>query len=338
MKKPLIVLIVALGLIRPAWADYQDGEAAYERGDYQTALREWRPLAEQGLAEAQWSLGVLYESGQGVAQSSAGAAAWYRKAAEQGYAKGQAGLGYQYYFGHGVPQDCVQSHMWANLAAAQGYEMGNILRDWLVPKMTSSQIAEAQRRAAAWRPTETLTIKRFKKRYPGQPVPAPQPRAAHADPEQQAHVARVQEGLTSLGYDPGPIDGIVGPKTRAAIRAFQAAHDLAVTGEVSVKLEAALLKQILLGPKTARLEKDSTGSGFLVSSKGHILTNHHVVKDCEEVRLPTGVAVQVIAGDAQSDLALLEGPGTDSKFATFGQGRGVRPGDDIVVVGFPMRS
>ncbi len=86
MKKPLIVLIVALGLMRPAWADIQDGRAAYERGDYQTALREWRPLAEQGLAEAQWSLGVLYESGHGVAQSFAGAAAWHRKAAEQGYA------------------------------------------------------------------------------------------------------------------------------------------------------------------------------------------------------------------------------------------------------------
>ena len=55
MKKPLIVLIVALGLMRPAWADFQDGLAAYERGDYQTALREWRLLAERGVAEAQYS-------------------------------------------------------------------------------------------------------------------------------------------------------------------------------------------------------------------------------------------------------------------------------------------
>ena len=47
------------------------------------------------------------------------------------------------------------------------------------------------------------------------------------------------------------------------------------------------------------------------------------------------MAVQVIAGDVQSDLALIEGP-TSSKSATFSQGRGVRPGDDIVVVGFPL--
>ena len=77
----------------------------------------------------------------------------------------------------------------------------------------------------------------------------------------------------------------------------------------------------LAEPKKARLEKHSTGSGFAVSSEGHVLTNHHVVEGCEEVRLPTGVTVRVIAGDAQSDLALLEGPGTNSKFATFSHGR-----------------
>ncbi len=57
MKKPLLVLIVALGLIRPAWADFQDGLAAYERGDYQTALREWHLLAKRGVAEAEFNLG-----------------------------------------------------------------------------------------------------------------------------------------------------------------------------------------------------------------------------------------------------------------------------------------
>ncbi len=153
MKKPLIALIVALGLMRPAWADFQDGEAAWERGDYQTALREWRPLAEQGVAEAQWSLGFMYENGYGVAQSHAKAAAWYRRSAEQGNAWGQSGLGSLYHYGLGVPQDYVQSHMWANLAAAQGNEMGKILRDLiLAPLMTPAQLAEAQRLARAWRP------------------------------------------------------------------------------------------------------------------------------------------------------------------------------------------
>ena len=52
-------------------ADFRDGLAAYERGDYQTALREWRPLAEQGDAQAQYNLGLMYYHGTGVSQDYA---------------------------------------------------------------------------------------------------------------------------------------------------------------------------------------------------------------------------------------------------------------------------
>ncbi len=58
--------------------------AAYQRGDYATALREWRPLAEQGNTEAQYGLGVMYDKGRGVPRDHAEALQWYRKAAEQG--------------------------------------------------------------------------------------------------------------------------------------------------------------------------------------------------------------------------------------------------------------
>ncbi len=78
-----------------------------------------------------------------------------------------------------------------------------------------------------------------------QKVPAPQSRAAPTAAEQQATVAAVQQALTSLGYEPGPNDGMADPKTRAAIRAFQADHDLAVTGEASLSLEFDLYAQRL---------------------------------------------------------------------------------------------
>ena len=60
----LVLSIVCLAV--PAWADYQAGMDAHNRGDYATALREWRPLAEQGMAIAQFHLGQLYARGQGV--------------------------------------------------------------------------------------------------------------------------------------------------------------------------------------------------------------------------------------------------------------------------------
>ncbi len=73
----------------PAEADFNPGVAAYKRGDYATALRELRPLAEQGHASAQFNLGLMYNNGLGVPQDYAEALQWYRKAAEQGHATAQ---------------------------------------------------------------------------------------------------------------------------------------------------------------------------------------------------------------------------------------------------------
>ncbi len=94
-----------LSLTSPAWAGFDEGEAAYQRGDYVTALREWRPLAEQGDVNAQFLLGAMYDKGLGVPQDYAEAVKWYRKAAEQGYAGAQNNLAFMYDDGEGVKQD-----------------------------------------------------------------------------------------------------------------------------------------------------------------------------------------------------------------------------------------
>ena len=94
MKKILSALAVAVVLSGAAYAqDLQKGLAAAQAGDYATALQEWRPLAEQGYASAQFNLGTLYDYGQGVPQDYTEAVNWYRKAAEQGYAKAQFNSG-----------------------------------------------------------------------------------------------------------------------------------------------------------------------------------------------------------------------------------------------------
>ena len=75
---------------------------------------------------------------------------WYRLAAEQGLADAQFNLGIRYYNGQGVPQDYVQAHLWWNLAAAQGDEEARENRDIIAAKMTPAQIEEAQRLAREW--------------------------------------------------------------------------------------------------------------------------------------------------------------------------------------------
>ncbi len=141
--------------VASAVSQFDQGVAAYERGDYSTAYSLFRPLADQGNADAQFNLGIMYElgwgvpqdyaaavswyrkaaehgnadahynlgliysKGEGVQQDYAAAASWFRKAAERGQVGGQYALALYYALGQGVPEDYVQAHKWFNLAAAK---------------------------------------------------------------------------------------------------------------------------------------------------------------------------------------------------------------------------
>jgi TPR repeat protein len=101
---------------------YEDATAAYERGDNTTALRLFRSLADQGNANAQAFLGLMYESGDGVPQNHIEAVKWYRKAALQGHTYAQRDLAFIYYNGaEGVPQNYAEAARWFRDAAEHGY-------------------------------------------------------------------------------------------------------------------------------------------------------------------------------------------------------------------------
>ena len=103
----LIALVLLFSTV--GWsADFWKGFKAYQRNDYATALREWRPLAEQGHANAQSMLGVM--CGEGKA----------------------------------IPQNMVYAHMWLSVAASQGHEIAAEGRDLAAKTMTPSQIEKAQ--------------------------------------------------------------------------------------------------------------------------------------------------------------------------------------------------
>jgi len=103
----LAVLFISLVLVNPSRSFAGD-------------TTDIRKLAEQGVAEAQCNLGVMYCKGRGVPQDYKEAARWYRKAAEQGNDRAQFNLGVIYYKGQGVPQDYIRTYAWLNLAASQG--------------------------------------------------------------------------------------------------------------------------------------------------------------------------------------------------------------------------
>ena len=121
------ILLVLLALASPlsmaggaVAGPFEDAQAAHSRRDYATALRLWRPLADQGNAEAQYALGFMYDGGQGVPKNYARAAKWWRLAADQGHTFAQYNLGTLYDNGNGVPQNKAEALKWYHLAAERG--------------------------------------------------------------------------------------------------------------------------------------------------------------------------------------------------------------------------
>jgi uncharacterized protein len=177
-------IVLALNLTTPAPADsLEDAVAAYRRADYAAALRLYRPLAEQGLAVAQFNVGLMHDIGQGVPQNSreaskwyrlaadqgrpdaqyqlghlyykqddySEAAKWFRLAAEQGRADAQSSLGAMYAEGEAGPQDLIQALKWFILAAAQNHKEATENRDKAVLLMSAAQAAESQKLASEWK-------------------------------------------------------------------------------------------------------------------------------------------------------------------------------------------
>ena len=126
MRRSLTALILGGTLLLASGGvgysqDLEKAWEAYEKGDYATALREYSVLAEQGDANAQFRLGVMYVRGEGVTQDYKEAVKWARKSAEQGHAGGQFNLGVLYDYGSGVTRDYKEAVKWYRKSAEQEY-------------------------------------------------------------------------------------------------------------------------------------------------------------------------------------------------------------------------
>ncbi|MCG3201820.1 MAG: hypothetical protein NFCOHLIN_01690 [Gammaproteobacteria bacterium] len=154
-----------LGRIRPFWLGLcffclisiggcgqssAGAEAAFQRGDYATALEIWRKRAEEGDAVAQNYLGVHYQLGLGVQQDYAEAAKWYKQAAENGNPDAQRNLGTMYYLGHGVPQDNGLAYGWYYVASRNGNPKAEEARQSMMGEMTPSHCKLSEQRIKAY--------------------------------------------------------------------------------------------------------------------------------------------------------------------------------------------
>ena len=187
IRKLLAVVGVAVGLAGgAAFGDYEDGVEAALAGDFAVAFREFSVAAEAGLDLAQYNLGILYFTGQGVEQDFDAAFRWTEAAAQQGHAGAQYNLGSLYYAGDGVAQDrglavewygnsaragngaaaytlavmyrdgdhvqgdLVQAHAWAAWGALYEHPEARAMMNELESEMSPEQLGEARRTFARW--------------------------------------------------------------------------------------------------------------------------------------------------------------------------------------------
>jgi uncharacterized protein len=121
---------------------------AIQKNDFKTALAELLPLAQQGDAQAQFLMGMLYDAGKGVTPDPSLAASWYKKAAVQNHEIAQLYLGILYYSGQGVKKDYKEALRWFQPVADKGNEQAQFYLGWMYAE--GNGVAKDQAKAIDW--------------------------------------------------------------------------------------------------------------------------------------------------------------------------------------------
>ncbi|MCT9000050.1 peptidoglycan-binding protein [Chelativorans intermedius] len=224
-------------------AQYRIGHF-YEKGtgverDIAAAKKWYRRAAEQGNASAMHNLGVLYAMGADGTTDNDEAARWFQEAADLGVVDSQFNLGILAAKGVGMKRDLGEAYKWFAIVARTGDEDAAAKRDEIAEAMAPADLAKAQAKAKLWQAREPIADANI--------VEVPQAWRTDAQAtgsiDMKKAIGNIQALLNRRGFDAGPADGVMGEKTRAAIRAFQKENGLEVTGSVNEALVRALLAQ-----------------------------------------------------------------------------------------------
>jgi TPR repeat protein len=341
----------------------------YARGegvpaDPAKAAHWYQKAAAQGDADAQFDLAELYARGEGVPLDAAKALEWYEKAAGQGHGKAQEVLGWLYAEGKVVPKSVVEAVNWYEKAAAQGnadaqFDLAELYARGEGVPADSAKAVELYQKAGAQGHLEAQ--KRLAEIYylrgsvPGDAAKAvewAERAAAQGDAKAQFLLGLMY--LNGEGTERDPVLAYAWCRLAAAHggeRQKQASEELRAmltTSEVAEgkRLASAWAPGTLLAREdrsaAAGEEEPSqccSGTGFLISPEGHILTSLHLVEGCTELRISGREgAAKLLAADSANDLALLQIPGETDGFARLTpKPSRVRQGEKIVVYGYPFK-
>jgi TPR repeat protein len=322
--------------------------------------------AAQNYAQAQWRLGQLYFQGRGVPRDEAKGADLVRRAADSGLASAQHAMGQLVAEGRGgLPKDPATAAQWFKAAADQNYVPAYCWLGELANRENDAVEAVAWWRKGAARgerncqlllgraylegkgglPRDLNEAVGWIRRAANQRLPAAQ--AALGTAYDRGAGVPTDYVLAYMWFNLARAQGYSPPPVREAMEALEkkmTPEQIAEAQKRSREWRAgadvadAIARAAPGGARPGTGPRTMSGSGFLVSADGHIVTNHHVIAGCQRVAVAPGNAeAAVVARDARNDLALLKMARPPSDVARLRSGRSVRPGDDVVVVGFPLR-
>lgn len=223
-------------------AQYRLGNL-YEAGtgvekDLEQARLWYQRAAESGNRMAMHNLAALYAGGQLGEQQFEQAAEWFEKAADRGMTDSQFNLGMLYARGLGVEQDFEQSYKYFALAARSGDRDAAQARDDIAKSLSMDAVNSINETLKGWSMAPVDLAANFA------PIGS---WSDSFDPGEEITnkevITRVQQALAKLGFDVGTADGVVGRKTRDAIRAFEKSTGMSEGGEVNPRLLAVLGSQ-----------------------------------------------------------------------------------------------
>ena len=352
-----------LAIVQPVRADIAAAMKALATADFARAEKELRADADGGNSQAQVMLGRVQRDPRNPARNATEAYTWFVRAAEAGHAEGQYWAGIMAQRGEGTTKDSVKAIGFWRQAAEAGLvpAMGMLATLYLSGSGIERDMVEAVRWARAGAAKHDMVSQSILGRayllgqggLPrdiGQSLHWTRLAAMQGEPNAQAALGRLY--LDGTGIPQSYVQAHVWLNLAAARGQAQAAK---LRDELAAKMTAEQLAEAqklatLWRPvrtfSTARRApnagsgakvRSGSGSGFVVDAHGSILTNHHVVRGCEEVRIPAhGVHARLSAFDERNDLALLQSSVTAEELPIFRSDSKVRLGESIVVAGFPL--
>ena len=288
-----------------------------------------KPLADSGDPYAMAMLAARYKWGEGVSQDYSQAETWYRKAAERGFSTAKYIL--ELVKINGWPKTQSEQVQWLRkdaeagvIAAQEG--LGNHYQSGKGVPQNFSEAARWYERSSRGGNARSQYFLAFMYAN-GEGVPQDNTRA-------YAWINLAAAKLLPSAFRDLAVS------YRDYWRTYLTLDQLSRAQEFTRSFEETQVQR--REPSTPQPSKKEiiSGTAFAVSRNGHLLTNQHIIEGCIEIKIKAAGSVAtgtLVASDTANDLALLKVSSATPSVATFRSGRGVRPGDSILVIGFPLK-